>query len=66
MTPKDKVNDLIVKILVSFERITLIEAKKIALISVDEILDTIVVIYSNDFELLNKYWHEVRQEIELL
>jgi hypothetical protein len=66
MTPKEKVNDLIVKILVSFERITLIEAKKIALISVDEILDTIVVIYSNDFELLNKYWNEVKKEIELL
>jgi Mg2+/Co2+ transporter CorC len=39
-------------------------AKEGALIAVDEILN--VIIGSYDYELENKYWQEVKQEIEKL
>jgi hypothetical protein len=39
-------------------------AKQCALIAVDEILN--VIIGSYDYELENKYWQEVKQEIENL
>ena len=66
MTAIDKANELIVKVLIKFERITLIEAKKIVLIAVDEILNTIE--YSSQADELSKvnYWNEVKQEIEKL
>jgi hypothetical protein len=41
-------------------------SKLCALKSVDEILDVIVTIYDYDFEKLNPYWEEVKQEIEKL
>jgi hypothetical protein len=37
-----------------------------ALIAVDEVLDAIVIINEYDFEPLNEYWQEVKQEIEKL
>ena len=59
MTAIDKANELIVKVLIKFERITLIEAKKIVLIAVDEIIK--VCPNMDKF-----YWQEVKQEIEKL
>jgi preprotein translocase subunit SecE len=59
MTPKEKVNELIVKALVQFEKLTINEAKKISLIAVDECLYTCV-------ESMVYYWKEVKQEIEKL
>jgi hypothetical protein len=41
-------------------------SKLCALKAVDEILDVIVTIYDYDFEKLNPYWEEVKQEIEKL
>ena len=65
MTPQNKANELIVKVLVTFEKITLIEAKKIALIAVEEILSE-----TEEKEgmrvINNPYWMEVRNEIEKL
>jgi hypothetical protein len=72
MTPKEKAEELVWKF---YQESPLDEikfysndvmAKSCALIAVDEILDTIVVIYSKDFEILNKYWGEVRHEINKL
>ena len=67
MRVQEKVNELIVKVLIKFERITLIEAKKIVLITVDEILE---VLYSlklgNALSEELEYWEEVKQEIEKL
>jgi hypothetical protein len=37
-----------------------------ALIAVDEILDAIATINEYDFEPLNNYWKEVKQELEKL
>ena len=45
---------------------TYIISKRCALIAVDEILDAITGIYDYDFESLNPYWQEVKQEIEAL
>ena len=64
MTAIDKANELIVKVLIKFERITLIEAKKIVLIAVDEII--FVVSKYNDTQAEVSYWQEVKQEIEKL
>ena len=78
MTPKEKAHGLIVKALVEFEKLTISEAKKIALIAVDEILDLDlhdVGDYRNDQSSPNdfstvtwyiNYWEEVKQEIEKL
>jgi hypothetical protein len=41
-------------------------AKKCALIAVNEIIDAIVIINEYDFESLNNYWQDVKQEIEKL
>ncbi len=41
-------------------------AKQCALIAVDEILDVITSIYDYDFEKLNPFWQEVKQEINNL
>ena len=64
MTAIDKANELIVKVLIKFERITLIEAKKIVLMAVDEIL--FVVSKYNDTQAEVSYWQEIKQEIEKL
>jgi len=39
-------------------------AKQCALIAVDEIIDAIIGTY--DFDIINEYWQEVKQEIENL
>jgi Mg/Co/Ni transporter MgtE len=41
-------------------------AQQCALIAVDEILDVITSIYDYDFEKLNPFWEEVKQEINNL
>jgi len=74
MTPKEKCNELIVKIM-SIEladdripKITFNQAKQCALIAVDEIINSqwqfgIISLYGAPF---NHYWQEVKQEIEKL
>jgi hypothetical protein len=65
MTPQNKANELIVKVLVTFEKITLIEAKKIALIAVEELLKETEE--TDGMRVINNpYWLEVRNEIEKL
>jgi len=59
MTAIDKANELIVKVLIKFERITLIEAKKIVLMTVDEIIE-----YCPNMDKF--YWQEVKGKIEKL
>ena len=68
MTAIDKANELIVKVLIKFERITLIEAKKIVLIAVDEILNENSIREGNNDEIITyePYWLKVKQEIEKL
>jgi hypothetical protein len=71
MTPKEKADQLVRKYYTfglnnPAQSFSWYECKQCALIAVDEILDTIVVIYSKDFEMLNKYWGEVRHEINKL
>jgi len=63
MTSKEKAKELYFK-MHSQEHIISKEAKQCALIAVDEILN--VIIGSYDYELENKYWQEVKQEIENL
>ena len=65
MTPKEKAEDLLLKYSILKDGHNDL-VKQCALIAVDEILDTIVVIYSKDFEMLSKYWGEVRHEINKL
>jgi preprotein translocase subunit SecE len=72
MKPKEKAQELIVKSLVQFEKLTINEAKKIALIAVDEVLnlDLHDVGDYKDFDTPSEwyisYWEEVKQEIEKL
>jgi hypothetical protein len=69
MTAKDKANELIVKVLIKFERITLIEAKKIVLMTVDEMIKELDILIIEDMDykkIMLKYWHNVKQEIEKL
>ena len=73
MTPKEKAEELVDK----YYSIVWHNGKKVcsmskqaaklcALIAVDEVLDAIVIINEYDFEPLNEYWQEVKQEIEKL
>ena len=69
MTAIDKANELIVKVLIKFERITLIEAKKIVLMAVDEMINELEILRIEDIDykkLMLRYWNEVKQEIEKL
>jgi hypothetical protein len=67
MTPKEKAEELVLKYQnYFFNFYTNYKAKKCALMVVDEILDAIVIINEHNFEGLNKYWAEVKQEIEKL
>ena len=70
MTPKEKALELFNKMFFIIENKgmydDLYRAKQCALIAVDEILDAIVIINEHNFERLNKYWAEVKQEIEAL
>lgn len=69
MTPKDKAKELVDKIyydidfdLVGMPTTKKMVAKQCALISVDEILNSRPVITDSQFEY-NKYWQEVKKEI---
>ena len=71
MTPKEKANELMNKFFnyCSYEWYEGEEGhkenmKQCALITVDEILNVIVGTY--DFDVLNEFWKEVKQEIEKL
>ncbi len=70
MTPKEKAKELIKKYEIEFlsfgDYLPTFKAKQCALIALDEILDVIVTIYDYDFEKLNPYWEEVKQEIKNL
>jgi len=68
MTPKEKAQELFDK----FNKPDTTHypyvhnAQQCALIAVEEILDVISSIYDYDFEKLNPFWEEVKQEIEKL
>jgi len=70
MTPKEKAEELFDKFRVKVHdrdgtsAMNGFETKQCALIAVDEILN--VIIGSYDYELENKYWQEVKQEIKNL
>jgi hypothetical protein len=71
MTPKEKAKELYDKYwtLIAYKiegSVGRLVIKQCALIAVDEILDVITSIYDYDFEKLNPYWEEVKQEIENL
>jgi len=67
MTPKEKAKELVDKYLnADYMQLSIYVAKECALIAVDEIIDAILIIYDYDFESLNKYWQDVKQEIEKL
>lgn len=68
MTPKEKAEELVYDKYFYHPKLYLSKgaAKICALIAVDEILDAIVIINEHNFEVLNKYWAEVKQEIENL
>lgn len=66
MTPKDKAIELVNKYLRIYDG-RVIQAKKCALIAVDEILDDDMYDMSEDlFEKRISYWENVKQEIEKL
>jgi hypothetical protein len=60
MTPKEKAEELINEMF-DFTEVTYIDAKKCAIIAVDEILE----IFHSPIPNYN-YWQEVKQEIEKL
>ena len=68
MTPKEKAQELFDK----FNKPDTTHypyvhnAQQCALIAVEEILDVISSIYDYDFEKLNPFWQEVKQEINNL
>jgi hypothetical protein len=67
MTPKEKAIELSDKFyFISSFFSDSEDAKQCALIAVDEVLDAIVIINEYDFEPLNEYWQEVKQEVEKL
>jgi len=65
MTAKEKAHELIVKALVQFEKLTINEAKKIALISVEEVIEALDVNCWQNSDLII-YWNEIKQEINEL
>lgn len=64
MTPKDKAEELVMKMYKLDNRAWYNTAKQCALIAVDEMQDFITK-YNNPFEDF-KYWDEVKNEIEKL
>ena len=70
-TPKEKAKELFLKFrqIPPFSPYTGIddgEAKQCALIAVDEILNLVQCVNSNEIELDFNYWQEVKEEIEKL
>jgi len=73
MTPKDKAKELVYKFYPSVQwklgqEDCLDRAKKCALISVDEVLNAITFnMYDEEsYNIEDKYWQDVKKEIELL
>ena len=69
MSATDKANELIVKALIQFEKLTLIEAKKIVLITANEMINELEILRIEDIDykkLMLRYWQKVKQEIEKL
>jgi len=63
MTPKEKSIELVNKYLQIYDG-RVIEAKKCALISVDEIIEVLNTFESIYIEMIDiKYWQEVKQEL---
>ena len=65
MTPKEKAHELIVKALVQFEKLTIDEAKKIALIAVEFSREFITGDLSESFDKF-LYIQDIKEEIEKL
>jgi hypothetical protein len=65
MTPKEKAKELFNKMFCSSRSIEVEQAKKCALIAVDEIINSRPAITDSQIEY-QKYWQEVKQEIEKL
>jgi hypothetical protein len=64
MTPKEKAKELYTTYIdYTFGDFN---CKQCTLIAVDEILNVLIGIYDYDYEVLNPYWQEVKQEIEKL
>jgi hypothetical protein len=69
MTPNDKYNELITKCLSTFGRLTIEEAKKAALIVVNEMIEEHNLITHTDIEMKRfyiNYWEKVKQAINKL
>ena len=73
MTPKKKAEQLVDRFMAiksmklsDYSLIYYPFAKLCALEAVDEILNVLIGIYDYDYEVLNPYWQEVKQEIEKL
>jgi len=69
MTAIDKKNELIVKALFQFEKLTSNEAKKIALMLTNEMINEVEILLIEDMNyktFILKYWKQVKQEIEKL
>jgi hypothetical protein len=69
MTAIDKCNDLITTCLRTFEKLTIYEAKKAALIVANEMIEEHETITHTDMEMKRfylNYWKRVKQEIEKL
>ena len=69
MTPIDKKNDLIVSALFEFEKLTSNEAKKIALMITNEIINEVELLRIEDIDykdFILKYWKRVKNELEKL
>jgi hypothetical protein len=75
MTSKEKAEELISKYISNqnswylenlVDGLKIAQAKKCALIAVDEILDLIITIYDYDGEVLEPYWKQVKKELEKL
>lgn len=67
MTSIDNANFLIVKLLRVFERMTLDEAKKIANIVADEVINEVELLRIDDQEyrqLVLKYWKNTKKNID--
>jgi len=66
MTPKEKAKELFNKMFCSSRSIEVEQAKKCALIAVDEILNMGIMAQSGEWNMAKEYWQEVKTEIQKL
>jgi hypothetical protein len=69
MTPQDNANFLIVKSLRVFERLTMSEAKKIATLIANEVINEVELLRIDDEEyrqFILKYWKNTKKNIDEL